>query len=357
MKITQFMDCFKTTPLVGELTSEAWGTETVGKRDCDNGLEDRLIGNFDADGERYCYWDGAIIKEDGKFYMLASRWAEKDGHWGWPKSKAILAVSDSLYGPYEDKGLLYPDVKEGYGHNVFPFLLKEGETVCGGSMKYGLVLGDTFVNELKGGIFVSEKVTGPWNFIGQMKIVAGEGTRGVFWLSNVGILPAKGGGYIAYNRNGDIATADTIEGPWYTRVENLWSIMPGLAGKGDVEDPVMWYSNGLYRCIANRWGERRAYYMTSEDGIHGWRMHKGTAYAPDGGFIRYGDGTVNSWNKLERPNVYMEDGRVVAMTLAVIDVPKDRDVGNDAHGSKIVVIPFDHDALCALDADPDSLAD
>ncbi len=353
-KITEFMDCFMTTPAVGELSLECWGAATVGKRDQDNGLEDKLIGSAE-DGERYCYWDGAIIKEDGKYYMLAARWPEKDGHWGWPRSKAVIAESDSLYGPYEDKGLLYPDFCESYGHNVFPFFLNENEAPLGKSgmrAKYGLVLGDTFMRELRSGIFVTEKVTGPWEFIGQMKIEAGEGTNGVFARSNVGILPAKDGGYIAYDRNGNIATAEVITGPWYTRVENLWSQMAPLAGKHDVEDPVMWYSNGLYHCIANRWDERRAYYMTSEDGIHGWRMRKGTAYTPNGDYIRYEDGTVNHWNKLERPNVYMEDGRVVAFTLSVIDIPKDEDLGGDAHGSKIVVIPFDHDALCELDADP-----
>ncbi len=351
------MDCFKTTPLVGKLASDVWGARDVGDRDCDNGLEDRLIGKPDAEGTRYIYWDGAIVKEDGKFYMLAARWDEKDGHGGWHRSKAIIAESDSLYGPYTDKGLLYPDFYEGYGHNVFPFFLNDGEELGGKKVKYGLVLGDTFVRELKGGIFVAEKITGPWEFIGQMQIEAGEGTNGVFGLSNVGILPAKDGGYIAYNRSGDIATAETVVGPWTTRVENLWNQMPGLAHRRDVEDPVMWYSGGLYHCIANRWDERRAYYMTSENGITDWRMHKGTAYAPDGNYIRYEDGTVNHWNKLERPNVYMEDGRVIAMTLSVIDVPKDLEKGNDAHGSKIIVIPFDHDALCEFDADPNTVVE
>ncbi len=354
-KITQFMDCFRTTPLVGELSSHCWGAPTVGRRDPDNGLEDRYIGCPDAEGERYCYWDGAVFKEDGKFYMFASRWDESAGHRGWSRSKAILAVSDSLYGPYEDKGLLYPDFHEGYGHNVFPFVLNDGEYLDGKKMKYGLVLGDTFVKELKGGIFLAEKLTGPWQFTGQMKIEAGEGTRGAFSLSNVGILPAVGGGYIAYNRHGDIATAKKICGPWYTRVENLWSIMPGLAGKRDVEDPVMWYSDGRYHCIANRWDERRAYYMTSDNGIDGWRMHKGAAYTPDGDYIRYGDGTVNHWNKLERPFVYMEEGRIIALTLSAIDVPKENDLGGDEHGSKIIVIPFDNDALSAFDRDPDNI--
>jgi hypothetical protein len=41
----------------------------------------------------------------------------------------------------------------------------------------------------------------------------------------------------------------------------------------------------------------------------------------------------------------MEDGHVVAMTLAAIDVAKDKELGNDKHGSKVIVIPFDGAAL------------
>jgi hypothetical protein len=62
-------------------------------------------------------------------------------------------------------------------------------------------------------------------------------------------------------------------------------------------------------------------------------------------FVRYTDGTVNRWPKLERPGVYIEDGHVAAVTLAVIDVEKEAEHGNDGHGSKIIVIPFDGAAL------------
>jgi hypothetical protein len=44
---------------------------------------------------------------------------------------------------------------------------------------------------------------------------------------------------------------------------------------------------------------------------------------------------------MERPSVFLENGHVVAVTLAVIDVAKDDEKGNDGHGSKVVVIPCD----------------
>ena len=54
---------------------------------------------------------------------------------------------------------------------------------------------------------------------------------------------------------------------------------------------------------------------------------------------------MDHWNKAERPSVYIESGHVAAMTLAVIDVEKELDKGNDGHGSKVIVIPFDGGAL------------
>ena len=74
--------------------------------------------------------------------------------------------------------------------------------------------------------------------------------------------------------------------------------------------------------------------------IHHWTL-RGLAYDPTTDFVRYTDGTVNHWNKMERPGVYIENGHVAAVTLASIDIPKEEDRGNEPHGSKVLVVPFD----------------
>ena len=53
--VGQFMDCFEPMPIVGELTTDCWGS-VVGARDQSNGLEDRSNNYF-------CYWDGKILKD------------------------------------------------------------------------------------------------------------------------------------------------------------------------------------------------------------------------------------------------------------------------------------------------------
>jgi hypothetical protein len=108
----------------------------------------------------------------------------------------------------------------------------------------------------------------------------------------------------------------------------------------NLEDPVVWHSGGLYHIVVNSWSARKAYHLTSTDGIHHWTL-RGLAYDPTADFVRYTDGTVNHWNKMERPGVYIENGHVSAFTFATIDVPKEDDKGNEPHGSKVVVVPFD----------------
>jgi hypothetical protein len=125
----------------------------------------------------------------------------------------------------------------------------------------------------------------------------------------------------------------TVQGP---------SVYPKVAGLPlrNLEDPVAWYSGGLYHIVVNGWSDRKAFHITSVDGIHDWKF-RGLAYDPTKDFARYTDGTVNHWHKLERPGVLVENGHVTCVTLAVLDVPKEQERGNDNHGSKIIVIPFD----------------
>lgn len=107
---------------------------------------------------------------------------------------------------------------------------------------------------------------------------------------------------------------------------------------------MIWYSGGLYHVVVNNWSDKRAYHLTSKDGIRNW-TYRGVAYDQESDFVRYTGGSVNHWAKLERPGVCIENGHVTALTFAVIDVQKDEERGSDNHGSKIIVVPFDGAAM------------
>ena len=346
-EITQFMDCFMPMPIIEELTDDCWGAR-AGLRDQSNGLEDREM-------DEYCYWDGGIIKDEetGKYYMFASRWNQAGGHWGqngisgWQGSQAIYAVSDNLYGPYTDMGPIWPDWCDGAGHNVFPFMISESDPLYDEGYRYAISISDTGMHgEIANGtIHIAKSLDGPWDLIqngngGRLKAV---GTSG-YYLSNVSITLRDDGKYEAINRNGDIAIADSLEGDWEVQLYGLWWQVEGMPNV-NVEDPVIWYADGLYHVVANKWDTKEAFYLTSEDGVTNWVRHSGIAYTPNENFLTYEDGTENNWTKLERPNVYIEDGTIKAFTFAVIDVEKEQDLGNDSHGSKVIVVPFNGEGL------------
>lgn len=343
-EIGQFMDCFQPMPIIDPdgISAECWGAGEVGPRDQMNGLED-------SDMSDYSYWDGSIIKDEetGKYYMFASRWNQAGGHWGqdgvegWQGSQAIYAVSDNLYGPYVDQGPLWPDHYEGAGHNVFAFKLSENDPLVQEGYKYSIVVSDVgkYGNEVNGTFHIAKSLDGKWEHRGKMPVDVSN-----FSLSNISILVRPDGKYEAINRNGDIATSDSLLGNWKVESTRLWWNAKGMPSS-NVEDPVIWYSDGLYHCVANKWDAKKAYYLTSKDGLTNWTLQEGTAYTPSKQFMEYEDGTENNWTKLERPNVYIEDGTLKAVTFAVIDVEKEQDYGNDTHGSKIVVVPFDGQAL------------
>jgi len=320
------IDYFLPMPIHEHLTTNEWGAAGVLPRDPLNGLEDPTV-------KQWYYWDGQIIKgPDGKYNLFASRWDQARGHGGWGGSKAIHAVSDSPTGPYVDKGLLWPDNQGGRGHNVTALVLPDG--------RYAVVVSET----RPGDVFVSASLDGPWQQLGSIQVDANGFDPKDGRMSNASVMVRPDGGFEIVPRSGAILlSTNGILGPYKIQGPSVYPQVAGLPLR-NLEDPVVWFSGGLYHIVVNGWSDRKAYHLTSPDGIKNWTF-RGLAYDPTTDFLRYTDGTVNHWNNIERPGVFLENGHVAYFTLAVIDVPKWEDRGNDNHGSKVIVVPFDGTAL------------
>jgi hypothetical protein len=315
------IDYFRPIPVKEKLSSDAWGTQAVGLRDIGNGLEDR-------DLKQWCYWDGAVLQSvDGKWHMFASRWPERLGHGGWTSSLAVHAVSDDPLGPYADNGPCWPDNQGGKGHNVTALVMPDG--------RYAITISETRPGE----VFASKSPEGPWESLGRITVA----DRPQWRASNVTPVLRPDGQYMIVQRSGEIMLAKQITGPYVVQGNSIYPHVNGLTLE-NLEDPVAWYSDGRYHIVVNSWSQRKAFHLTSPDGIGHWTF-RGLAYDPTTDFIRYADGTVNHWNKIERPSVILKDGHVAYFTFAVIDVPKEQEKGNDRHGSKVIVVPFDGQAL------------
>lgn len=317
-----FIDYFLPTPAMGPLAKDAWGASGVLPRDPKNGLEDTTM-------KKWCYWDGQIIKgPDGRYHMFASRWDQAKGHRGWGGSVAVHAVSDNPIGPYVDTGMCWPDDMGGRGHNVTALVMTDGT--------YAVVVSET----RPGTVFTSKSLDGPWTKLGEIQVDA----TGKWRASNYSMMLRPDGDYEIVPRSGQILISKTgILGPYKVMDKSVYPQTAGLPTE-TLEDPVVWHSGGLYHIVVNGWRPRKAYHLTSPNGITDWTF-RGLAYDPRVDFVRYTDGTVNRWDKLERPGVLIENGHVTHLTLAVLDVPKDQEKPNDEHGSKVIVIPFDGEAL------------
>lgn len=321
------IDYFLPTPIQGRLTKDVWGADNVLPRDPRNGLEDPTM-------KQWCYWDGQILKApDGKYHMFASRWDQSRGHNGWFGSQAVHAVSDNAIGPYKDMGLTWPDNQGGKGHNVTALVLPD--------RRYAVVVSET----RPGDVFVSKSLDGPWEQLGTIKVDATSAANPRdARMSNLSLMARPDGRFEIVPRSGTIwISSEGILGPYKIQGPSIYPGMPGLPTR-DLEDPVVWYSGGLYHIVVNCWSERKAFHLTSPDGVSNW-TNRGLAYDPTTNFVRYKDGTVNHWDKIERPGVVLENGHVAYFTFAVLDVPKDQEKGNDNHGSKVIVVPFDGVAL------------
>jgi len=320
-----FIDYFLPTSIIGSLSTNVWGASTVGPRDPQNGLEDPSMKKWD-------YWDGQIIRgSDGRYHLFASRWDQANGHRGWGGSKAIHAVSHQLTGPYLDQGLCWPGNLDGKGHNVTALVLPDG--------RYAVIVSET----RPGTVFVSKSLDGPWEQLGLIQVATNQFSR-LGRMSNTSMMVRPDGNFEIVPRSGAILiSTNGVLGPYVVQGRSIYPEVAGLPLE-TLEDPVVWYSGGLYHIVVNGWKPRKAYHLTSVDGIHDW-VFRGLAYDPTTDFVRYTDGTVNHWFKLERPGVYIENGHVAAVTLAVVDVAKEDEKGNDNHGSKVIVVPFDGVAM------------
>lgn len=322
-------------PKMPLVSTGIWGDSNVLPRDTTNGLEDATL-------KDWCYWDGSIVKDDeGKYHMYASRWAQSNHHsLGWKEqSKGMHAVSDSWYGPFKDVGETWPYWMDGRGHNVIGLRMHDG--------RYALVGSEI----IPGNIWTSENPYGPFEYEGQIQLdyngfIPGTAhyNKAPNHMANVMVLLRPDGRYMIVPRQcSSLISEDGIMGPYKVMHGAAWANLEGLPQE-NMEDPTVWYSDGLYHIVVNYHGEDKSFHLTSRDGIHHWK-NRGIAMTKESGIFKYKNGDVNEWSTVQRPTVYIEDDTVRAFNFSVIDVHKGSDGANDNHGSKIVVIPFDGKAF------------
>jgi hypothetical protein len=294
-----------------KMSATVWGAKNVIPRDIENGIEEA----------EYSYWGGNIIQgDDGKEHLFVARWREdiskqngkKSGHNLWWASEVAHAVSNNPLGPYKVVEVI------GKGHNPEIYRLKYGSYIIG-------VMGNK--------AYKANSINGPWTQVETtFDFVDKEQNR-----TNRTYILREDGSVLMMNKEGHVFISKKAN-EHFVEVANVAPAFKRKKGTHE-EDPVIWKDEVQYNLIMNDAFGRKAYHLTSYDGIHDWTYEDGIAYNPE--ILQKVGGTLGNWWKMERPKIRQDKyGRATHINFAVIDTLKNFDLANDNHSSKNIVLPL-----------------
>ncbi|WP_430933442.1 glycoside hydrolase family protein [Saccharicrinis sp. 156] len=336
------------------------------------------LGEAPVDGglqmEDYWVWGSSVIKgEDGKYHMYASRWPKYlKFHPGWMIASEIAhAVSNTPEGPYKfsdvalgDRGAQFWDGRS--CHN--PKIVKHKDEYIlyymGSTHPFEEVTREN-ANELtlsskwcitgrwgkRVGVATSKSPYGPWKRLDAPILDVKPNSFYSYLTSNPSPLIKEDGSVVLLFKGRSyqedeirhtnmfigVATAPSYKGPYAVKgAEPLFS----EEKFGVVEDPHLWSDDEGYHMIAKDMsgkigGSHHGGILAhSKDGID-WVLDKSPlAYTRE---VTWSNGKTIKQGQLERPFVFVEDGKPTHIFFAAMDGP-----GGFGNGTKTwnIVIPL-----------------
>lgn len=300
--------------------------------------------NYGFEMDDYWIWCGsAILGEDGRYHMFASRWPKKLPFFrGYiAASEIVRASSDTPYGPYKFEEVVLGDRGEEFWdgrmtHN--PCILKHGDTYVlfyiGATYKGERPSAENLKNEdrtltddcystIRIGMATSKSIFGPW----QRRDKPVFDIKPDSWDSTVVTNPSPcilpdGKILLYYRSNSDgklkigVARAENLDSPFIRLTDK--PIFGDEQGR-TVEDTFVWYNGENIELIAKdmngdicgeKWG---GIHMVSEDGVNFKPANETKSYSRR---VKFKDGTEETAFHLERPNIMFKDGKPFMMCFA-----------------------------------------
>ena len=304
--------------------------------------------------DEWTHWGGSLVKgADGLYHMFYSRWETNLG-WAWVTDSEIAhAVSTSPFGPFEFRDVALPP----RGAEFWDGLCTHNPTVRKYGEKYylyymgntgdGKVVGVpgqqdlnwTHRNNQRIGVAVADTPNGPWQRFDQPLIDItpnDDDAMDALMTSNPSITQRPDGGFLMVYKvvgkkrplpNGGpvlhaIATGDTPIGPFTKHPEPTF-VVPG--DPFPAEDPFIWHQDDKYRAIVKHIEKRtdpqtqklqRIFSLVQFESEDGFDWIPSQYHEVNQRVITWADGTVQQLDHLERPQVYIENGRPLALLCA-----------------------------------------
>ena len=299
-------------------------------------LQSRIPKSAKLIDEDFYVWGGSMVRDkDGKCHLLYSRWPRKLKHGAWVTHSEIAhAVADNPLGPYKHIGIALPE----RGREFWDGLCTHNPTVHEFEGKYYLYYmgntGDrvatknlnwTHRNNQRIGVAVADHPGGPWKRFDKplIDISSDKSAPDALMTSNPSICRRADGSYLLIYKavglkrekpfGGPVvhlaATSDSPLGPFKKHPMLLFT-EPGI--NFSAEDPFIWSQDGKVWAIVNDHhgafnglGIDSLCLFTSKDGLD-WEVAANPVVTNRE--ITWEDGSVQKLNRLERPQLWMEDG-------------------------------------------------
>ena len=293
----------------------------------------------------YFIWGASPIKDDrGNYHLYYSRWKKEYGFSAWVTHSEIAhAVSRDLFGPYEFKDIALPERGESFwdGHTT------HNPTIHKWNGKYYLYYmgnrGDrkrtenelnwTHRNNQRIGVAVSSSPNGPWKRFDTPLIDVSPDTTASDALAvcNPSVIQRPDGKFLMVYKaiaqkmplpfGGPVvhltAVSDSPLGPFKKNMTPVFSTEDSFFA---AEDPYIWYQNKRYYAIVKDMkgkfthkGQSLALF-TSSDG-EDWKVAAHTLVSEL--VLNWEGNRRDTIDRLERPQLYIEDGIPQALFVAV----------------------------------------
>lgn len=292
-------------------------------------------------------WGGSLIKgDDNLYHLFYSRWPEAPG-WIWVSHSEIAhAVSTSPFGPFKFKNVALP----ARGAHYWDGLVTHNPTIIKAKGKYylyymgntgdGKILGVPGKEELNWvhrnnqriGVAVADDPNGTFKRFDKplIDISSDDNAPDALMTSNPSICQRPDGGFtLIYKGVGKkfplpsggpvvhmVATSDSPTGP-FVKSEKLVFHFEGE--RFPAEDPYIWYQDGRYRAIVKRikdTGKSRIFSLVQFDSENGIDWQPSKHHEISERVVQWENGKVQQFTHLERPQVYIENGKPIALLCA-----------------------------------------
>ena len=289
----------------------------------------------------YYIWGGSMVRgDDGKYHLFYSRWPRRLGHNAWVTHSEIAhATADEPMGIFTHQDVALPARGREYWdglctHNPTVhrfgskfYIYYMGNTGDGKSMK---TLNWTHRNNQRIGVAVADSPAGPWCRFDKPLIAPTAGFHDALCCNNPSVTRRPDGGYLmVYKAVGDdgkmpfggpvlhaVATSDSPIGPFDKHPAPVFT-------KKDVafaaEDPYIWSDGQQYWAIVKDnaghfTGRGKSTALFESANGFDWRLARHPLVATTE--IRWGDGRRQLLNSLERPQLFLKNGRPSVLLFA-----------------------------------------